>query len=175
MASEEPELVRRQGVDRVADGMSRVAAGLIALLLLVGNANLLARWMTGQQIPGADELIVLLLPMSVFLAAPLAERDGVNVRSTALLTRLPERPRRVATAIGLLISLVTAAALTVATSARALESWQRGELRVGVRSLPVWPSKAAIAVGLAGLVVVFAVELWRLREETPVLRGDPSL
>lgn len=139
-----------------------MAWALIVVMLLVGNANTAWRWLTGQQIDGSGELLVILLPITVFLALPAAERAGANVRSTALTDRLPRRASRVVSGVGLLVSAAMAGLLFAATIGKAVEATGDREALVGVRTLPVWPSRIAIAVGLGLFALVLIRELWRL-------------
>lgn len=143
-----------------------LASLLIVVMLLVGNANTIWRWLTGQQINGSGELLVILLPITVFLALPAAERAGANVRSTALTDRLPRRASRAVSGLGLLISAGMAGLLFAATTSKAVEATRDREALVGVRTLPVWPSRIAIAVGLGLFALVLLGQLWRL------FRGD---
>jgi TRAP-type C4-dicarboxylate transport system permease small subunit len=136
------------------------AALVIGVMLLVGNANLALRWMTGQQLAGSGELLVVLLPVAVFLAVSSAERAGSNVRSTALTDRLPAWASRVVVALGGMVSLGMVGLLLAATASRALESLERREQLVGVRTVPVWPTRIAIGAGLIVLLLTVAGQLY---------------
>lgn len=153
-----------------------VASALIVVMLLVGNANTLLRWVTGQQINGSSELLVILLPVTVFLALPAAERAGANVRSTALTDRLPPRAGRAVSALGLLVTGGMTGLLFAASASKALAATTDREALVGVRTLPVWPSRIAIALGFGLLVLVLVGQFARLvRGEEPLPEsGEPS-
>ncbi len=156
-------------------GLSALAAALTGVMLVVGNANLLWRWFTGQQIPGAMELVLVLLPMAVFAAAPLSERDGVNVRSTIVIDRLVGRSRRVVLTLGLLFAAATTALLTTATGAVARSAVERWEVVVGVRALPVWPTRVVIFLGFLGLFAVVVRELWStVRDQRSEVHTDTA-
>lgn len=148
--------------------LAGLAAALAAVMLLLGNGNLFWRWITGQQIPGATELLLVLLPIAVFAAAPMSELDGTSVRSTFVIDRLRGRTRRVALGIGLLLSGAVAAITFAATASTARASAASGEVVIGVRNVAVWPTRIAIAVGLLGMVLVFLRALWHaVRGEEP--------
>lgn len=138
------------------------SAAIILLMLLVGNVNLVVRWVTGRQVAGASELILVLLPMSVFAALPRAEQEGVNVKSGALVDRLPPRAARIVIGAGVMVSVVMTALLVWATASRAVASTRQGEVLIGVRNLPVWPSRLVVAAGLLILLLVLLRQGWVL-------------
>ena len=147
---------------RITRALAGIAAILILVMLIAGNANIVRRWLTGQQIPGVGELIVILLPMSVFAAIPRSEADGVNVKSSVFVDRLSSGPRRVVVGVGLAASAVMTTLLAAATTMRAWRSFDTHELVVGVRALPVWPARVTVALGFVGLLIVNLRQLWML-------------
>ena len=140
-------------------GLGALSVGVI---LLTGNANIFLRWLTGRQIPGAVELMVLLLPVTVFSALARAEHEGLNVRSTALVDRLSERRGLAVSLLGNLISIAMITLLILATGSRALSATRVKEVLTGVRELPLWPVRMLITIGFASFLLAVLGETARL-------------
>jgi len=76
-------------------------AGLFAATIVVITAQVLWRYAFRNALPWTEELARYLFMWITFLGAALAVRDGMHIRVTLLLERLPARWRRYVEVAGL--------------------------------------------------------------------------
>ncbi|HWL59704.1 MAG TPA: TRAP transporter small permease [Microbacteriaceae bacterium] len=136
-----------------------IAIASTCLLMGVTVIDVVLRSTTGRGIPGAIEITEVFLVVAAYLGMMTAARDGMHISATLVTDRLPVRVARVTRTIGSVISALILLALIYATSARALVSLGAGEFRFGLVSVPIWPARIAIVVGLCGLVVAIVLQL----------------
>lgn len=141
-------------IDAVAFVFS-VLAGLILFgLMILIVADVTGRYLFNSPISGTIGVSEILMTAAIFLGLAETQRKGGNIRVEILIMRMPPRVRRVAdfvnfAAVAVLSYLLVRAAIPAATRSRAV-----GEVRYGVVDVPVWPGRAAIAIGGLALLLV---------------------
>lgn len=150
-----------QAVLRLSAGSAAVAS-LMVLLLLIGNVvDSMSRAVSGRTIPGILEASENLLVAIVFLALGFAYRKGAHVAIGGLIDALPAWMGSLLYKVVLGGATALVIYLTIETGIQALESVQTGEVRQGIVYMPVWPARAAIAIGFAVLCLEMLVDLLR--------------
>lgn len=136
--------------------------GLLALVVL----DVSLRVVRDRGIDGALEVATFTLVCTIFFGMFTAAVDGQHVTSTILTSKLSAVWELRAQALGQVAACVTSLLLTIATWERAVRSYQDDEHYLGVVSVPVWPARASITLGLllltlftAGRLVVLARRL----------------
>lgn len=153
------------------------AAGVVAIMALM-IADVLMRTITGASIRGAYEIIVTVLVVVIFMGAPYGERSGANVRVTILTDRLKGVAKRMMHMLSSLIILAITTWIAIAVIGEAQSSFESNEMTLGVVSFPLWPAKAAMAVGLTFLAVEALINVLRSAagENTGLTRtSEPTL
>jgi TRAP-type C4-dicarboxylate transport system permease small subunit len=150
---------------RLAHVVTRVlvvvsAATLVALLALVA-LDIVLRQFGGSSIRGSAEIAELLLPACAYLAMAYTQLHGGHVASTVVTDRLPRRLAAWVHGLGLVVATAFLAALASLAARSAWHSWEVSEERYGLLSLPLWPGRAAIALGLVGLALEVGVAAGR--------------
>jgi len=144
------------GVERV----SRTAAILSTIVLtLVTTVDVIMRTASGRGVPGAIEITEVVLVIAVFLGMMTASTDGMHITATLVTDRLPRRAARVTRIAGALVSLGIAGWVLCGSALRAIASIRAGEYRFGLISVPLWPARVAIVIGMAGLLFALALHL----------------
>lgn len=139
----------------VATCCAIVAAGLLVSIVFLLAADVFTRNFFDHPFKGTVPRVEILLVSFGALCLAPAERVGNHVTMQLVVDKLPHRIRK-AFDIGVYVLVIGLLLwMTYATATAALDSFQRGETRVGIIEISTWPARALIAVGLAALVVCF--------------------
>jgi len=155
-------------LDRVSNalsvGLAIISSTLVVMIMLIVTLDVGRRSIGLGSIRGGSELAEVLLVAAAFLALAYAQRVQAHVGTSLLTDRLPASVAHRIEGVGLLLITGLFAWMTYETAGRAWQSFQVGETRFGVRQVTVWPSRAAVALGLAALTLeVGLAALARLR------------
>lgn len=147
---------------RVVIATERVTTAIAILsttvLLLATAMDVVLRILTGHGVPGTVEVTEVLLVVAVFMGMATAATDDLHIRATILTDRLPFRIRRIVRFVGDVIGMGMVVWLIYATALRAISSVTSGEYRFGLVSMPIWPARIAIVLGLAGLLLAMLLK-----------------
>lgn len=146
-----------QAVSRLFSWLAGVAI-LVLMLLVVLEVAL--RDVFGSTVGGTIEISEVLLAFLVFLGVAYAQQDGSHVNTDLVTSRLPPRVAGAVRAVGMLVAVVALLMAVWATADRAWASMQAGEARFGLRSIPVWPARLIVPVGLFLLALESLFTAW---------------
>ena len=142
--------------DRFTRAVERIVAYALVIAVLVGFANVVARYVFQQPILGADELQVFLMVWMTFLGVVVVTWRRMHLRMDLLAERLPAAARgwfRLAEALvaAVLSALVLGESLRY--TARMFEIGRRSD----ALGLPSWIAHSAVAIafGLMGLIAIY--------------------
>lgn len=135
-------------VRRVSDVLGWVAMVFMAILMFGVTADVAARAIYGQSVPGLFEMSELSMVMVVFLGLGWTLRDDAHIRVTMLTDRLAPRPRRLAGGLAWLCAALVFLLLAWPSTQEAAYSFSIREFRWGVVQIPIWWTKIALAAGL---------------------------
>lgn len=155
-------------LDRAHIALGSVSGGLIIAMIVLVAVDVAIRKLFAVTVPGASEMNVLLLVALVYLGLAGAQARGAHFAVDVVVDRLPAPLRRAVSALTTLASLAFAGTLTWFTSGKAVDSYLAGEASFGVVAFPIWPSRAAITLGLGLLTLQLAVQLLRILAGRPV-------
>ncbi|MGM7678599.1 TRAP transporter small permease [Microbacterium sp. A94] len=131
-----------------------VASAGVLVLMTATVVDVVSRTLTGRGLPGVIEITEIVLVATVFFGMMTSGRDGQHIRVTLLTDRLPEAAARIVRTLGLISALVIVGWLTWVTIEKAIVSVQTAEYRFGLISVPIWPARVAIPIGLVCLALV---------------------
>lgn len=159
---------------RAAEAVLRVtsvgAGAAIVVLMLITVVDVFMRQFLTSGIRAVIEITEVSLVAVVFAGMVGAEVAGRHVRTPVVLNLLPNRPAASLRLVGLALSAVTTAWITVVTADQAVQSFVDREARFGLLQVPVWPARVIIPIGMAGLCLVFVVRAVLLARR--ILRGE---
>lgn len=135
-------------VRRVSDVLGWIAMVFMAILMFGVTADVAARAVYGQSVPGLFEMSELSMVMVVFLGLGWTLRDDAHIRVTMLTDRLAPRPRRLAGSLAWLCAALVFLLLAWPSTQEAAYSFSIREFRWGVVQIPIWWTKIALAAGL---------------------------
>ena len=148
----------RRVVTVIVRASTAIAIVSTSVLLLVTAADVLLRTSSGHGVPGAVEITEVVLVVAAFMGLASAASDDLHIRATLLTDRMRPRVRRVVRLIGDMIGMAIVLWLIYATSLRAIASVMNGEYRFGLISMPIWPARVAILLGLIGLLLALLLK-----------------
>lgn len=158
-------------IARFTGAMNVGGSLLIVVLMALIGADVAGRNLFNSPIPGVPEIVSLSILVIVFLQAPQALRQGRMARSDTLINMLARKAPGAARLIETVfdgLGIVVFGVILYGTWPLLAKAWTRNEFigAVGDFTAPVWPVKAAVALGSAALIVNFAVlaiRRWRAR------------
>jgi len=95
----------------ISGPVKHVVAGIYALLVLVGSAQVISRYVLGFSLPWSEELIRYAFFWSVMLTAGLVAGDGAHLKVDYVSDVLSPRGRKILRSFNDVLMLVFAAAL----------------------------------------------------------------
>ncbi|RNL85314.1 TRAP transporter small permease [Halostreptopolyspora alba] len=153
-------------MDRIAKAIATplgILASISTIVMMVGiSADVVYRNVQGESLSGVLELSETALVAAVFFGMAYAATSGAHISVDLLTSRLPEPVARGCLVVAWVLSCVILTWLCYATFGRAMDSFERGEVRMGLVEWPLWPARWFIVVGLAALLVVSLVNVVRL-------------
>lgn len=146
----------------VVDGFAALGTVMIGGLMLIICADIFARNLLGASLPLVSELGALLLVMIVALQLAAAVRADRLARTEIFLIPFRRRHPSEAALLTALFSLVGAAmvgCMAWATVGTLVKDWDSNEFigTPGLGTLPTWPFRAFILIGLAVAAIEFVV------------------
>jgi TRAP-type C4-dicarboxylate transport system permease small subunit len=115
-------------------------------------ADVTGRAFFGNPVPGTTEIARLTVVAIAFLAVPYAMRRRSHIRSTVVLTRVPELVRRGLQVVAYLSAAVVFTLIARASWSPMMEAWRRGDWVEGAIRVPTAPTRTVIVI--ASILVV---------------------
>ena len=143
---------------------------MLALMVLLAAAQILARNFLDMSIPGADQMLRLLVLWVAFLGAIAASREGKHIHVDAIARWLPGRVKSGVVAITDLFTL--GVCLTLAWESLRFIQDARASAEMAFGSLPVWVS--ALILPLAFTLIALRYGL-RFMHHVQQARGREGL
>lgn len=138
---------------------------IVAIMLLIG-ADVIGRGIFSSPIAGVPELVSLAIVAIVFLQLPSTVHTNRLTRSDAIITRLnthtPKLGKLLETAIDS-IAIVILAIIFRASVPLFIKAWKTQQFigAIGNFTAPTWPVKLIILMGIAMLILQFAIRILR--------------
>jgi TRAP-type C4-dicarboxylate transport system permease small subunit len=165
----------RQGIQIVTRVFSWISGAFILVLMLLVVLEVFLRDVFSTTIGGTIEISEVMLAFLVFLGVAYAQQSSAHVNTNLVTSRIPPRVAGVVRTVGLVIAALVMLWAAWASAGRGWDSFQAGEARFGLRSVPVWPARLIIPVGFAllALETLFtAHDAWRSGRPTGGASGE---
>lgn len=144
------------------EGLAALGTALIGVLMIIICADIIARNLIGSSLPLVSELGALLLVMIVSLQLATTVRADRLARTDLFFASFKDRHPRLGSLLSAVFNLVGAAMIGgIAWASVGIlgKDWSAGEYIgvTGIATLPTWPFRALILLGMAVAAVEFAV------------------
>jgi TRAP-type C4-dicarboxylate transport system permease small subunit len=164
-------------LNSAVDWIHRFAAiiavlSLIAITLMI-TTNIVLRSAGGVGIRGIIEINEILVAAIAYFAIGVAQWERQHVTITAPTSFLGPIGQSMVTRVGLTLALLYVLIADWEAVLMAAESYAAGEARWGLISVPIWPGRIIVAVGL----LMLAVELLRqllVRDHSQSVAGEEN-
>ena len=130
--------------------MITLAAAIVALLMVLGLAEVIARSVFNHPMIGYIDIVGLLTSAVAFLAISYCQGAGKHIRMELLVSSLRGRAHWAAELVGTLVALLVVTLLLTPTWQHASRSLLLGDSTMDLH-LPMWPSKALVPLALGVL------------------------
>jgi len=142
--------------------LNSIGTAWIFLLMLIINADVLARFLFNAPIDGVPEMVALSIVGIVFLQLSDAVRAGRLTRSDGFFNRVIARRPRLGLILNTFYDLCGMAffvAILVGSVPIFIEAWQGNYYAgtEGILTVPVWPIKLILVISCITVVAVFAL------------------
>ncbi len=141
---------------KILGGIS--AAAILALMLLT-TCDVVLRYLLGAPIKGAYEISEVFFLSAVFLGLSYTQVFGEHVRVDLIISRLPANAARIVEVLILFLALLMYGLFAWAGAKAFWASFATGEYRWGLISIPLWPAKFMIPLGVGVLCFRFISEI----------------
>ena len=148
-----------KGVGGIELASRAIAIASTVMLMTVTVVDVTMRTISGRGIPGAIEITEVFLVVAAYFGLMTAARDGTHIAATLVTDRLPTGAALVLRVTAGAISAATLGVMIYATAMRAITATTSGEFRFGLVSVPIWPARIAIVLGLAGLTIAVVAQI----------------
>lgn len=148
--------------DRFAKMLAIVAGVGVAALMVMINADVVRRWVTGAAIPGVVEYGELAMVIIVYFSIGYTQLDNRHVTVDIFTAKFPKRFARgldITVLFGMGIFLLW---VSWQTGITAYESFETGERHFGSVQASVWPARLAISVGFLSMALQCVAQALRL-------------
>jgi TRAP-type C4-dicarboxylate transport system permease small subunit len=140
-------LLNRLGITCLA-----IAAIAVLAMMLIGGTDVVTT-LFGLPIPGAVELIQVLMVLVIFLALPEVELRRQHIAIDLVSERMPLSVRRAFALLGNVLSLCFYGAMAWQAWKLFWGSWTIREYATGLVAFPLYPAKGLFALGLTVVAV----------------------
>ncbi|MBI6629508.1 TRAP transporter small permease [Pontibaca salina] len=141
-----------------SDVLGAVAMLFLAFLMFGITLDVAVRALTGSPISGVFEFTELALVMIVFMGAGWAQRNGAHIRVTVLTERLSRASRARVAGLAWAIGALALLLLAFPATNEAIYSISILEFRWGYVKIPIWWTKASLAIGLWFACIQMAIQ-----------------
>ena len=147
--------------------MAVIASICLYLMMFYGVGSIGGQAIFNFPLPGLIEWTEILMCFAIFLALPLAQKDGVQIRITVIRRYLSPQANAVLDIIALVMSLFFFGLLAWRMTITAWKSTVSFEYTDVIIKILIFPGKLAVAFGciLLTLIILFQIGrgLYRLR------------
>ena len=142
--------------NRVVDGLTYVAVGLLVPMMFLVTADVIGRYLLNSPIPAVFEInSYFLMVLVVFFPLAYVDRHKEHVFVTLFTDRLGAKTRAVLETVSLVIGIAAYSLIGWYGLQRAIMSTEVREYISGIIDVPIWLAKWIIPIGC----LVFVIEL----------------
>ena len=144
--------------DKLNVALKYLCMSLLGVMLLLGSADVLGRYLFNRPVSGTYEIFGVLLPSIVLLGLAYAQAERAHVRITMVLERLPPLLQRVFNILTTLIFMVMTVLIGWFGFDLSMRFWDSGKL-IDTIFVPKWIPQLVVPLGALALFLVLSVQL----------------
>jgi len=145
--------------ERIGRVYSAIAGIGVFMMMFIGTFDVIGYNLFGKPLPGAKEMISVLMPISAFGFLMYAQIMRRHVEIDIFKQRCSERTRKILNIISYVTGLVVFLPMTVLTAESAWHSILIREYTAGSLGFPIYPARIAIPVATGLLCIQLVLDL----------------
>ena len=134
-----------------------VSTGLLLVMLLLGTADVLGRYLFNSPISGATEIFEILLPGVVLLGWAYVQRDKSHITVDIIYERFPPRFKAIVALCITTLAMVIAILIVWQGIDQSVLNFQMGRLIRNI-NVPVYLPQLLVPVGAFTLLLVLIID-----------------
>ncbi len=146
-------------MERVIHVLGTLAAVLIITIMTLTTSDVIARYVIGSPLKGGVEISEILFLSAVYLGLSYTHLFREHVGVDLLISRFSKKTRLCLETVMLLLALLTYGVLAWRGAGAFWTSIETGEYRWGLISIPLWPARLMIPLGVSALCLKFIAEI----------------
>ncbi len=150
-----------RGLEKLIHVFGAVGAILILTIMILTTLDVIGRYILGSPLKGSVEISEILFLSAVYLGLSYTHLFREHVGVDLLVSRFSQKTRLVLETIMLLLALLTYGVLAWRGAGAFWTSLETGEYRWGLISIPLWPARLMIPLGVSVLCLKFIAEIVR--------------
>ena len=156
------DTVARHGpLDRANRLLAALAGFSLLFMVVLIAAGVVLRFVFRQPVLGLNEIVQTISVLVVMLAMPWATASEAHVRVDVLDPAIGRTGRFMGDIGSRALSAIVLGVLVWRSVLKAADAYEYGDVS-NMLSLPLWPTYAAVALGMGLCVVVLLAQLWGL-------------
>jgi TRAP-type mannitol/chloroaromatic compound transport system permease small subunit len=149
------------GLEKVIHILGGVSATFILTIMALTTVDVIGRYIIGSPLKGNVEISEILFLSAVYLGLSYTHLFREHVGVDLLISHLSKRARLFLETIMLLLALLIYGVLAWRGAGAFWTSVETGEYRWGLISIPLWPARLMIPLGVSALCLKFIAEIAR--------------
>lgn len=148
-----------RGLEKVIHVLGTLAAVLIVTIMILTTSDVIGRYVIGSPLKGGVEISEILFLSAVYLGLSYTQLFREHVGVDLFISHLSSRTRLMLETIMLFLALLTYGLLAWRGAGAFWTSVSTGEYRWGLISIPLWPARLMIPLGVSVLCLKFIAEI----------------
>ena len=144
--------------DKLNVALKYICMSLLGVMLLLGSADVLGRYLFNRPVSGTYEIFGVLLPSIVLLGLAYAQAERSHVRITMVLDLLSPLMQRVFDIFTTIISMVITIIIGWHGFELSIRFWNSGKM-IDTINVPKWIPQLVVPLGALALFLVLSVQL----------------
>ena len=150
-----------RGLEKVIHIFGAVGAAFILAIMILTTVDVIGRYIIGSPLKGNVEISEILFLSAVYLGLSYTHLFREHVGVDLLISHFSKRTRLFLETTMLLLALFTYGLLAWRGAGAFWASIETGEYRWGLISIPLWPARLMIPLGVSALCLKFIAEIVR--------------
>ncbi len=148
-------------MEKIIHIFGAVGAALILTIMILTTVDVIGRYIIGSPLKGSVEISEILFLSAVYLGLSYTHLFREHVGVDLFISHLSKRTRLFLETFMLLLALFTYGVLAWRGAGAFWTSLETGEYRWGLISIPLWPARLMIPLGVSALSLKFIAEIVR--------------
>ena len=148
-----------RAVEMASSILMYVSTGLLFVMLLLGTADVLGRYLFNHPITGTQQVFEILLPGIVLLGWAYAQRTKSHVAVDIVYDRFPPRVKPIVALFITSLAMVIAALIVWQGLLECTFNFQMGRM-IRIINVPVYIPQLLVPIGAFSLFLVLIIDFW---------------